>query len=190
MWGRRFAHRMPWARMSLRRGSDRAQGWLTLVLIVTMVLVAPYVAWWAGRSTYRAGERASAWERQHHVAVQAVLLEDASRPGGGDDVVTVRVRVRWTGPDDALHTATVSAPEGLRAGSTVPIWVDDDGTVVPRPGRRSPAVDAAVAGLLAVGGMAAGLGGVRRIVVWRLDRRRLRSWESEWLIVGPRWSRR
>lgn len=190
MWGRPIGRRMPWARMPLRRGSDRVQAWLTFVLVVTMVLVAPWVIWWAGRTTYRGSERASAWERQHHVPVQAVLLDDASRQGDGGDAVTVRVKARWTAPDGALRTATISAPEGLRAGSSLPIWVDDHGTVVPRPGRRSPTVDAAVVALLAAGGLATSLSGVRRIVVWRLDRRRLRSWEAEWLIVGPRWSRR
>jgi hypothetical protein len=28
------------------------------------------------------------------------------------------------------------------------------------------------------------------IMVRRLDRRRLRSWEAQWQIVGPGWSRR
>ncbi|MEV4641451.1 hypothetical protein AB0J80_29315 [Actinoplanes sp. NPDC049548] len=194
MWGKRIRRRMPWVRMPLRRGTDRVQAWLTFVLVVAMVFAGPLAAWWTARTTYRGAERAGEWERRHHVAVVAVLLEDAVRQGGASDAMpvssTVRVQGRWTGPDGVERSGAISATEGLRAGSTMPIWVDDHGTVVPPPGRRSATLDAVMAALLALGGLATCLGGVRRIVVWRLDRRRLRSWEAEWLIVGPRWTRR
>ena len=44
--------------------------------------------------------------------------------------------------------------------------------------------------VLAAGAVAAGLAGIRRIVIWGLDRRRLRTWQAEWLVVGPLWSHR
>ncbi|GGQ48802.1 Rv1733c family protein [Couchioplanes azureus] len=188
MWRRR----MPWARVPLRRGTDRVQAWLTLVLVTTTLLAAPGAAWWAASTTYRGVAQAVAWDRQHRVPVVAVLVEDAAGPdgGAGPGAGTVPVRARWTGPDGAARSGMISAPAGTRAGSPVPIWLDDHGRTVPKPARRSPVADAMLAAVLAGGAVVAGLGGVRRIVVWRLDRRRLRSWEAQWQVVGPQWSRR
>ncbi|OJF09739.1 hypothetical protein BG844_35930 [Couchioplanes caeruleus subsp. caeruleus] len=183
---------MPWARVPLRRGTDRVQAWLTLVLVMTMLFAAPWTAWWAARTTYRDVERAVAWERQHRLPATATLVEDASvQDGHGWSATgTVPVRSRWTGPDGTIGSGEVSAPAGARAGSTVPIWLDDHGQVVPQPAPRSAVADATLAAVLAGGAVVTGLGGVRRIVIWRLDRRRLRSWEAEWLVVGPQWTRR
>jgi hypothetical protein len=196
MWWRRTARRMPWSRAPLRRGSDKVQAWLTLTGIVMTLMVAPWAAWWAASTTYLAEVRASAWERQAHRPVTAVLVQDAHRRLHDDDgeapraSANVPVPARWPGPDGAVRSGTVSVAVGTRTGTLVTVWVDGNGTLVPPPRRRNPTVDASVAAMLAVAALTAFLGGVRRIVVWCLDRRRLRSWEAEWLIVGPRWSGR
>ena len=195
MWTRRIAHRMPWRRAALRRGSDRIQAWLTLSTIVVAVLAGPWVGWWTARTTYLAETRASAWEKQHHRPVPAVLVQDVPVVAGADGEVppapaTTPAPARWTGPDGTVRSGAAPAPPGTRAGSTVTIWVDEHGTAVSPPRRQSPAMDASTAAALAVAGLVALLAGLRRIVIWRLDKRRLRSWEAEWLIVGPRWSRR
>jgi hypothetical protein len=186
---------MPWRRTPLRRGHDVVQAWFTLVVVMAMLLVAPWVAWWAASTTYLAEMRASAWERQHRHAVPAVLERDAverSADGGAaaPGARTVPVPARWTGPDGAVRWGTVSVAAGARAGSTVTVWVDRRGTVAAPPRQRNPVMDASVAAMLAVAALTAFLGGVRHIVVRCLDRCRMRSWEAEWLIVGPRWSRR
>ncbi|MGA5300006.1 hypothetical protein ACPCHT_08765 [Nucisporomicrobium flavum] len=194
MW-RRTARRMPWRRAPLRRRSDTVQAWLTLVMIVATLGAGPWLGWWAATTTYTAQVRAGEWEREHHRPVAAVSVEDA--PGAyaeagatSADSPDVPVAVRWTGPDGAVRSGTGEVAPGTRAGSTVTVWIDEQGSEVPRPRWRNPGIDATVAGTLAVTALAAFLGGVRRIVVWGLDRRRLRSWETEWLVVGPRWSRR
>jgi hypothetical protein len=195
MWARRIARRMGWTRNPLRRTSDRLQAWLTLPLIVAMLLIGPWAGRWAAGAMYRDGIRANAWERQHRFPVTAVLLRDTSGwvNATGNGVAappSMPARARWTGPDGAVHIGTVYADAGARRGSTMAIWVDDHGAVAAPPVRRSATTDAVIAALLAVCGLAAGLCGVRRIVVWQLDRRRLRSWQAEWLVVGPRWSHR
>jgi hypothetical protein len=43
---------------------------------------------------------------------------------------------------------------------------------------------------VAVGGLAAVLATAAWLVRWSLDRRRLSSWDAEWLANGPRWSPR
>jgi hypothetical protein len=195
MWARRTARRMGWTRNPLRRTSDRLEAWLTFLLIMILLLIAPWAGWWAGRERYRDDIRANDWERQHRFAVTAELLEDGSRSVGRapDDVPAPRsvlTPARWTGPDGAVHAGRIFAGPVRKAGSTVQIWVDEHGKPATRPMHRNPILDAMVAALLLVAGLVAGLSGLRRIAISRLDRRRLRAWQAEWLIVGPRWSHR
>jgi len=196
MWDRRIVHRMPWRRAPLRRGSDRIQAWLTLAVIMAVLVVAPWVAWWTASTTYGEVVRASEWEAKHRHVVAAVLALDAVAarpPAGGEalpDPENVPAPVRWTGPDGTVRTDTVPVGVGTRAGSTVTVWVDEHGALTSPPRTRHPTLDASVSATFAVAAVIALLVGVRRVVVCRLDRRRLRSWEAEWQIVGPRWSRR
>jgi hypothetical protein len=186
---------MPWSRSPLRRRSDRIQAWATLGMILVTLLVAPWVAWRAGSTMYVAEARARAWERQHHRPVAAVLMQDAParvQDGGAAPPVlpNVAVPARWTDPDGAVRSGIVTVAVGTRAGSVVTVWLDEHGKQVSSPRRGKPTADASVVAALAAAAVIGFLGSVRHIIVWRLDRRRLRSWEAEWLIVGPRWSRR
>jgi hypothetical protein len=206
MWGSRIVRRVPWRRTPLRRGADKVQAWFTLVVVMAALVLAPWVAWWTASTMYVAGVRASEWETEHRRSVTAVVVQDApagsssagsssagSSSAGGEALPAaenVSAPVRWTGPDGTIRSGTVPVALGTRAGSTVTVWLDEHGTLTSPPRRRNSALDAAVAATFAVTAVIAFLGSVRRIVIWRLDRRRLRSWETEWLIFGPRWSRR
>ena len=72
----------------------------------------------------------------------------------------------------------------------MPIWVDQHGAPTGPPMLRNPVLDALVAALLTVVGLGTALYATRRFLCWRLDRRRLRAWEQEWLMVEPGWTRR
>nr|WP_106126427.1 hypothetical protein [Pseudosporangium ferrugineum] len=168
---------------------------MTLGLAMVILLAGPWVAWRAGSMAYGADVRANAWEKQHHRPAVAVLVQDAPNlvyaAGEAPPLPTdVSVLARWSGPDGVDRSGAVPVPAGMPAGSTVPVWIDEHGDLVRPPRRRNAGVDASAAALLAVAVLVALLAGVRRIVVRRLDRRRLRSWEAEWMMVGPRWSRR
>jgi hypothetical protein len=195
MWERRIVRRMPWRRAPLRRGSDKLQAWLTLAMIMTALVAAPWVAWWTASTTYGAEVRAAEWEVAHRRTVAAVLTQDAAAgpPAAGEALPGPEYTpapVRWTDPDGTVRSAKVAVAVGTRAGSAVTVWVDEHGALTSPPRRRNPTLDASVAATFAATAVLALLGGARRIVVWRLDRRRLRSWEAEWQIVGPGWSRR
>jgi hypothetical protein len=187
---------MAWSRNPLRRASDRIEAGVTYLLIMAMLSISPWASWSAAQATYRHDVRLTAWERQHRFPVTAVLMQDAPEPVGATDAgmpppVAPQTAARWTGPDGVIHNGTIDVDAGMRRGSTVPIWVDDDGAVAMAPGRRSATGDAVAVAVAVVLGLAVGLGGIHRIVVvWWLDRRRLRSWQAEWLVVGPRWSHR
>jgi hypothetical protein len=56
--------------------------------------------------------------------------------------------------------------------------------------RRSPVAHAILCGLLVAGAVAGLLTAVHRIILWRLDRRRMHDWEAQWQVVEPRWSHR
>ena len=88
------------------------------------------------------------------------------------------------------HTGLVTAPEGLDAGSTVPIWIDRSGAAVPEPMSARDALGMAgiTAGLVIVAGV------MVLAVVWVILGRVLMAsnsaaWEQEWRQVAPLWSR-
>ena len=179
----------------MRRRSDRIEAWVTFAVVMTILLIAPLAGWWAGRESYRQDVRTNDWERQHRFSVTAVLLQDATATevAVGDAAVAatvVRTPARWTDPRGLSHSGMVFAGIGAKAGDTVPVWVDDAGAVAGAPGGRNPGMDATVPAVLAAFSVAAVLAALRRLVVWRLDRRRLQSWQAEWAVVGPRWSHR
>jgi hypothetical protein len=88
------------------------------------------------------------------------------------------------------HTGLVTAPEGLDAGSTVPIWIDRSGAAVPEPMSARDALGMAgiTAGLVIVAGVM-----VLAVVWFILGHLRMASnsaaWEQEWRQVAPLWSR-
>jgi hypothetical protein len=127
--------------------------------------------------------------------VTAELLRDAPGPGGqaADAAPGTPARgtlARWTGPDQVVHTGLVAAEFGSRRGSTMPIWIDRQGALTEPPRHRTAGLDAAMVALLTTGGIGSVLFATHRLVVWRLDRRRLRTWEREWLMVEPGWTNR
>jgi hypothetical protein len=195
MWARRIARRMGWSHNPLRRTSDRVEAWATMVLIVVMILIAPWLAAKAAHGMYRDDIRTTAYEEAHRFAVRAVLLEDASWYADSTEASRpppdfVPTLARWSFPDGIVHTETVLAHVGQRAGSTMVIWVDDRGVVSGAPGHRSPWTDAMLAGVLTLCAVAGGLAGVRGVILWMLNRHRLRSWQAEWTAVERRWSDR
>jgi len=89
-----------------------------------------------------------------------------------------------------LHTGSVPAAAGMRAGTSVGIWLDAAGKVQQPPLTAAQlsarTVLAAVSAPLAVAlAMLVAWSGLR----WLLDRRRLAAWDESWSIVGPSWTR-
>ena len=193
MWIRRTLRGMGWGRNPLRRTTDRVEAWLTLVLVAATLVVAPWAASRVAHEAYGDAVQTAAWEAQHRFQVEAVLLQDARQDPAGDEPSpqeNVPTIAQWTGRDGIVHTGTAYAGNGTRAGTTIRIWIDDRGLLSGPPSRRDPRIDAAMAAILTVCGIAAGLAGIRRIIHWLLDRRRMRAWQLEWMTTGPGWSRR
>jgi hypothetical protein len=192
--GRRLARRLGFDHNPLRRGTDRIEAVLRLVLVVLLVAAVPAVAVLAGqRADHQALNRAHAQRAADHL-VTAVLLEHppATRtPDPYTPAQTAWVQARWQPPGLPPRTGEVLAPEGARQGSTVQIWIGTSGAITDPPmDHRDVVGDVCIAvvvtclvawlALLASGAL------VRRA----LERRRLNAWEAEWRASGPQWSGR
>jgi hypothetical protein len=174
----------------LRRRSDQIEGWLLPVAIAVFLAASPLVVGaaglWAGADNAAAKHAQLSWHR-----VSAVLLQAAPGPemsDNGANTWVVWTPARWTA-GGRPRIASVPAPAGTWAGSTVPVWLDRAGNVQIPPLTAAQASDhVVVAALIALAGLAVFLAGMALLARWVLDRRRLADWETAWLSVGPQWS--
>jgi hypothetical protein len=190
----RLARRLGFDRNPLRRGTDRIEAAMRLVMMIMLVAAVPAAAVLVGqRADHLALNRARAQQAADHL-VTAVLLEQAPATGSPDPYTSVQitwVQARWQPPGLPPRTGEVLATAGAPKGSTVATWIDASGAVTSSPpDHRDIAGDVCIAViatclvswlvLLASGTL------VRRA----LDRRRLNAWEAEWRASGPLWSGR
>jgi hypothetical protein len=189
----RLARWLGFDRNPLRRGTDRVEGALRLVMIILAVLAVPAGSAAAGRwADHYALHRAQVQRTVEH-QVTAVLLRDAPVIGTPDPYASVQtawVPARWQPPGQPYRTGEVLAVAGARKGSMVRTWIGPSGAVTDPPlDHRVIAGDvwmAVTATLLVSGLLLLGAAGLARRM---LDRRRLRAWEAEWRTSGPLWSR-
>ena len=176
----------------LRRGTDRVEAALRLVMIFLMVVAVPAAAVAAGRwADHYALHKAQAQMAVDH-QVTAVLLRDAPAIGTPDPYTSVQtawVPARWQPPGQPPRTGEVLALVGARKGSTVRTWIDPSGAVTDPPLDHRVVVGdvwLAVMATCLVSWLVLLAAGV--LIHRGLDRRRLRAWEAEWRASGPLWS--
>ena len=188
----RLARWLGFDRNPLRRGTDRVEGALRLVMIILAVLAVPAASIAAGRWADHYALHQAQVQRTVDHQVTAVLLRDAPATGTPDPYTSVQtawVPARWQPPGQPPRTGEVLAVAGARKGSTVRTWIDPSGAVTDPPlDHRVVAGDVVMAVtatlLLSALLLMAAWALARRL----LDRRRLRSWEAEWRASGPQWS--
>ncbi|MBC2906938.1 hypothetical protein [Streptomyces cupreus] len=186
----RWRWRWRWRNNPLRRRDDIVEAWIVLAVWTVVALGGTLV----GTVTARAADESFAELRAERHPVRAVLVESTQRAVATTEGVRdnrVRATVRWTASDGSRHTGRALVDSGGKAGSTVTIWFDDGGRLVaPPPTAAHSSAEAGLLGLsaaLALSGLVYGAGRVAR---WRLDRRRVDEWGSEWDRVEPQWRRR
>jgi len=174
-------------RNPLRRGSDRAETAVLGMLLAAFLAGAPFAARAAGSWTYAASAREAQVQQTtiHHV--RASLLHTATpwsiSEGGAE------APARWKAPDGQVHTGQVFVPSGAAAGSTVMVWVNQEGQLTDSPLTPSQVASRAdMARVLVVIALAVTLIAFGLAAHWALNRRRLARWDAEWMAAGSRWS--
>ncbi|MFF7648041.1 hypothetical protein [Streptomyces canus] len=172
-------------RNPLRRRSDRVETWIVLATWIAALAGGLL----AGEAAGAAMEDGLAARRAAVHAVSATLTENADEPpapAGDGTGGTVQAKVRWTAPDGSVRTGVARVVPGGATGTAVTVWIDRRGDLVRTPLTPAEArLQSALTGLLVAvgtGAVAFGCGWPARL---RLDRRRMRDWESEWARVAP-----
>ena len=178
-----------WRHNSLRRRSDRVEGWLALAAGAVIALSVP--------TTGVLASGAVADNLREHPGLHrtsAELLEDAPTMDGiatETNSPDVPAKARWKQEDGARRTGYTPVRAGTRAHTRVTVWLDGRG----KPQKAPPGINEVAAQSVAAGGAAAT--GTLCAAVWgfwtvrrRLDAARERDWEREWAVVGPQWSKR
>jgi hypothetical protein len=175
------------SRNELRRTSDRVEGAAVVILLASFAAAAVATSF-VGANIYRSERAAAARLRP----VAAVLTQNGptnTLAGFG------QVMARWRAPDGREHsglltTDTVPSIWDAVAGSRVRVWVTRSGDPAIPLGQAAMILTALLVPLWGTVGAAL----VLILCYWlcrrALDRRRLAAWESDWALVGPRWTSR
>ncbi|MFY9889939.1 MAG: hypothetical protein WAK71_16615 [Streptosporangiaceae bacterium] len=187
----RLTRRLGRGRNPLRRRADVLDAWLTPAAVIVFLALFPLVVTVTGslvRADNAVIERAQSSWHPVHATIQRTAPGTA-QPGYGASEWQDPTRARWTA-DGRTHTGYVPAPAAARAGATVTVWVDGAGNVQLEPMTKAEAHERVIESTLSVLAiLAALLIALTQLARWAMDRRRLASWESAWLSVGPVWSR-
>lgn len=187
-----------WRHNPLCRATDLAEAWLALVALLLVLLVAPVTGTVVGGAAQDALQRSvRAQQQARHLVTASVirrldlsLLDTDPETGSGLDLRS-RVLARWTAPDGTTRRGTVMAAlKDPHRGDHFTIWTDRHGLTVARPLDSTTATTHAVlagfgAALLTAGLVETG----RRLIVWRMVRRRYARWDQAWGRAGPDWGR-
>jgi hypothetical protein len=179
-------------RNPLRRGTDRIEAALRLVLMIMLVAAVPAAAVMAGqRADHSALNRAHAQQAADRW-VNAVLIQQAPATGSPDPYTSVQTAwalARWQPPGLPPRTGEVLATAGARKGSSVRTWIDASGAVTDPPlDHREITGDVCIAVIATCLVSSLVLLALSTLVRQVLDRRRLSAWDAEWRASGPLWS--
>jgi hypothetical protein len=193
-WAARLARRIGLDANPLRRGTDRAEAWIRIGLVLVFLAAAPLAGWQAADWARSVANRATRTQQATERYVAATLLHNV--PGSPDSPFGSEgspgwVLARWSTRGGAVRTGSVQAPPGARAGSTVRVWTDRSGALTGPPLQRSQVRDwvlmiALLAPVMLALLLLVALGLSRQV----LERRRMASWERAWSAVEPHWTRR
>ena len=179
-------------RNPLRRGIDRVERALWIILALAFFAVGPTLLPMAGQAA-RAGGMAEVKQEQSWHQARAVLVRHAPyQMYGYSTSGTVWVKGRWHVPGGGTKFGLVPAVVGAPAGTVVQVWVNQAGQLTGHRPLTAGAVGARVIAIkvLAGVGLAATLLTIAGLVRLLTNRRRMAYWSCEWASIGPRWSTR
>ncbi|MEU7381068.1 MULTISPECIES: hypothetical protein [unclassified Streptomyces] len=185
-----------WRHNPLRRGTDLAEAWVTLVALLLVLVAAPVIGCLVGFLAQDALQQSVREQGRSRHPVTATVVQRLNRLDPDPEITTgrdprSRVLADWTAPDGTRRhgpvTTTLRSP---RPGDHFTLWTDEHGRTVTRPLDSTTATTHAVLAGCGAGMLTALLvEGIRRLIVWRLDRRRYALWDQAWDRAGPDWGR-
>ncbi|MEU9917080.1 hypothetical protein [Streptomyces sp. NPDC051001] len=187
-----------WRRNPLRRATDLAEAWVALAALLLILVVAPVAGVVVGGLAQDSLQESVRDQRGTRHVVTATVARKLNRSPLDADPETstgremrTRVLADWTSPDGTAHHGPVLANlKDPHRGDHFTIWTDAQGHIVARPLDSATATTHAV--LAGFGAALLGIGLVesaRRLIVWRMVRRRYARWDQAWERVGPDWGR-
>ena len=187
-----------WRHNPLRRTTDLVEAWVALSALLLILLVAPVVGSLVGAVAQDALQQSVREQRQsRHEVTATVVRKVAGSPLEVDPETATgrdarsRVVADWTAPDGTGRHGTVLAPlKSPHHGDHFEIWTDTHGRPMARPLDSATATThAVIAGFGAALLTAGAVEGGRRVIVWRMVRRRYARWDQAWDRAGPDWGR-
>jgi hypothetical protein len=187
-----------WRHNPLRRATDLAEAWLALAALLTILVLAPVAGTLVAGLTQDSLQESVREQRESRHLVTATVarkldrspLEADPETATGREIRT-RVLADWTAPDGtAQHGPVMANLKDPRSGDHFTLWTDAHGRIVARPLDSATATTHAVlAGFGAALLGTALVEGGRRLIVWRMVRRRYARWDQAWDRAGPDWGR-
>lgn len=187
-----------WRGNPLRRPTDVAEAWVCLLALLLIVVAMPVVGTVTGSAAQDSLRRSVREQRNSRHLVTATVLRPLAQPSPEADPDTgaartsrSRVVARWTAPDGTRRQGAVQADvKSPRAGEHFRLWTDPSGRITTRPLDSATARAHAVLAGFGAAVVAAGLvESARRLIVWRMVRRRYASWDRAWDRAGPDWGK-
>jgi hypothetical protein len=187
-----------WRHNPLRRTSDLVESWLALATLLLILCVAPVLGAGVGLVTQDTLQQSVREQHRSRHLVTATVAERLTRaaPAPDPEIASGReirssVVADWTGPDGIpRHGPVATQLKSPVPGDHFTLWTDRHGRPVARPLDPATATAHAVLAALGAAMITAGLAeAVRRLIVWRLVRRRYARWDQAWDRAGPDWGR-
>ncbi|WP_018546349.1 hypothetical protein [Streptomyces sp. LaPpAH-108] len=187
-----------WRSSPLSRPTDRAEAWVCLVALLLICGAAPAIGWLTGAAAQDSLRRSVAEQRHTRQRVPATVLRrmvyhppETDPDAGSVHTVRSRVLAGWTAPDGTRrHGAILTGLKSPHRGDRFMIWTDRQGHMTSPPLDTTTAkAHAVLAGFGAALLAAALIETGRRLVVWRMVRRRYARWDQAWERAGPDWGK-
>lgn len=187
-----------WRHNPLRRTTDLVESWLALATLLLILFVAPVLGSLVGSVTQVALQQSVREQHRSRHVVTATVVERLSRAAPAPDPeissgreIRSRVVADWTAPDGTpRHGPVTTMLKSPHPGDHFTLWTDRHGHLTARPLDPTTATTHAVLAGLGAAMITAGLAeGIRRLIVWRLVRRRYARWDRAWDRAGPDWGR-
>ncbi|MER6357187.1 hypothetical protein ABT186_36580 [Streptomyces sp. NPDC001634] len=182
----------------MRRTTDLVEAWVALVALLLILVVTPVAGAVIGSFAQGALQKSVRDQQRTRHLVPATVVKKLNRSPLEPDPESSttrdarsRVLADWTAPDGTAQHGTLLADlKSPHRGDHFTVWTDDHGRIVARPLDSVTATTHAVLAGFGAAMMTVGLiEGGRRLIVWRMVRRRYARWDQAWDKAGPDWGR-